>query len=569
MTHASWPRARAVIGTITVAIASILFSTAAPAADLRDHTEGKVLARGAPIHGANGIIFDRHDRLFIASFLGKEILIMDPRSGAILERLGLPKIDVGTPDDLIFGPDGSLYWTSPVIGEVNRLSPAGVWTRQFVGPGVNPITFSDDGRLFVSECFIGDVLFEVDPNLVAPPRVIRSDLGPGCGLNGMDWFGGFLYGPRMFAGEVVRVNVDSGEVTTVASGFGTPGAVKFDSHGRLHVTDSQSGQVVRINTENGGKTVIAQLTPGLDNLAFDSQDRLFVSGDLDGFIVQVLPDGRTRKLSKGGMISPGGVAVLPGPRGRETVFVADAFSLRAFDGRTGRLESSTPGVFPVPPLKGPFTVSSDGHHWSSPHRLVVSSYFDNTVQLWDPTTREILEQYSDFAVPMNAIRFRGDLIVAELGTGSVVRRSTATGERTTLATGLHVPSGLAATDWDVWVADWDTGIVWKIVAGGVTVPAPIAVARGLLGPEGLAVDRDDSLLVVESKAGRLSRIDLATGTLSTVADNLALGAAAPAGLPGTYIFNGVAVGQSGTIYVTGDLADVLYRLVPNKEGHNK
>jgi sugar lactone lactonase YvrE len=383
MPHASWLRTRVAIRTVAIAIVLILSSTVAAAADPRDHasSEGKLLVRGAPIHGANGIFFDKYDRLHIASFLGREIVVMDPRTGAILDRLGLPKIDVGTPDDLIFGPDGSLYWTSPVSGEVNRLSATGVRTTQVVGPGVNPITFSDDGRLFVSECFIGDVLFELDPNLVLPPRVIRSDLGPGCGLNGMDWFGGFLYGPRWFTGEVVRVNVDSGEVTTVASGFGTPSAVKFDSHGRLHVPDSQSGQVVRVNMENGGKTVITQLTPGLDNLAFDSQDRLFVSGDLDGFIIQVLSGGRTRTVRKGGMISPGGVAVLPGQGRRETVFVADAFSLRAFDGRTGRPESTTPGEFPVPALKGPFTVSPDGYHWSSPHQLVLSSYFDNVVQV--------------------------------------------------------------------------------------------------------------------------------------------------------------------------------------------
>jgi sugar lactone lactonase YvrE len=170
---------------------------------------------------------------------------------------------------------------------------------------------------------------------------------------------------------------------------------------------------------------------------------------------------------------------------------------------------------------------------------------------------------------MNAIRFRGDLVVAELGTGSVVRRSAATGEHVTLAAGLVVPSGLAATDWNLWVADWVTGIVWKVVAGGATLPTPIAVATGLLGPEGLAVDRDDSLLVVESRAGRLSRIDLATGKVSTVADGLSLGAPAPAGLPPTYIFNGVAVGPSGAVYVTGDVTDVLYRFRPDKEGHDK
>lgn len=35
---------------------------------------------------------------------------MDPETGEILDRLG-PDVGVEGPDDLIFGPDGSLYRT--------------------------------------------------------------------------------------------------------------------------------------------------------------------------------------------------------------------------------------------------------------------------------------------------------------------------------------------------------------------------------------------------------------------------------------------------------------------------
>jgi len=89
-----------------------------------------------------------------------------------------------------------------------------------------------------------------------------------------------------------------------------------------------------------------------------------------------------------------------------------------------------------------------------------------------------------------------------------------------------------------------------------------AVAGGLSGPEGLAVDLDGSLLVVESGAGRLSRIDLETGIVSTLVDGLELGAVGVPSYPPTCGFNGVAVGSTGYIYVTGDVADVLYRFKP-------
>jgi sugar lactone lactonase YvrE len=86
------------------------------------------------------------------------------------------------------------------------------------------------------------------------------------------------------------------------------------------------------------------------------------------------------------------------------------------------------------------------------------------------------------------------------------------------------------------------------------------VAQRLAAPEGLAVAPDRSLLVAESGAGRLSRIDLGTSRGSTVADGLALRTHGVPGLAPTWSFNGVAVGQSGVIYDTGDKAHVLSSL---------
>jgi hypothetical protein len=88
-----------------------------------------------------------------------------------------------------------------------------VVTKQLVAPGVNPITFSDDGRLFVALDFMGDGLYELDPDLVDPPTplIVTSPSNPfplGF-LNGFD-FGpdGRLYGPLFALSMVVSINVD-------------------------------------------------------------------------------------------------------------------------------------------------------------------------------------------------------------------------------------------------------------------------------------------------------------------------------------------------------------------------
>jgi sugar lactone lactonase YvrE len=536
--------------TTLVMITALLVSGTATANSLLSKHDSvvttKTLVKGASLHGANGLYFGPDGRLYIASFAGREIVVMDPNSGRILDRMG-PERGVEGPDDLTFGPDGSLYWTVITTGEVGKRAPDGTKsTVAHLPPGANPITFSDDGRLFVALDFLGDALYELDPSGHNPPRLILENLGF---LNGFDWGpDDWLYGPIFTAGKVVRINVDTGDVETVADGFAVPAAAKFDSQGRLHVLDQWTGEVVRVDIQTGAKQVIARLEPGLDNLAFDPHDHLFVSSADSGWIVEALPNGRPRPVSRGGMIAPGGVAVLPNSKGHERVFVADLWSLREFNGRTGQ-----PLSWDSTDIGSALTVAPDGD------RLVVTTWLNNAVQVWDPVEQKFLEEYYDFAAPLNAIRFQGDLIVAELGTGRVVRMDADTHERVTLAQ-LAVPTGLAATEDDLWVGDWAMGMVWQVVADGTPLPQPIPVATGLSFPEGLAVAPDGNLLVVETGTGRLLRIDLMTGEVSAVAEGLELGAPSPAGVPPTWIFNGVAVGPSGAIYVTGDKTNVLYRL---------
>ncbi len=525
----------------------------------------EILVTGSPVHGSYGMMFDDSDLLHIASLNGNEIVVMDPDTGDILDKLGLD-LGVQFPDDLAIGPDGSVYWTDLVANGVGRLTPGGVFTSQYVGPGINPITFSDDGRLFVRAD--DSSLFEVDPDFIEPPRLIAANIGP---INAMD-FGpdGLLYFPIPDWNMVVRMDVDSCEgssdpwnecaMEVLADEFGLlgfPVALKFNSLGELHVV-TIPGDVFRVDTATGDKELIATGLPiWVDNLAFDSLDRLFVSHSQNGDIWEILPGGDVRTVSEGGMIMPGGVAVLPGTDTAESVFVADLWSLREFDGQTGEQLSLVNYSFGIlTPICSPMTVSPDGGN------LVLSSWFNGGgVQVYNPQTGEVLENYPDFPGAFNAIRFMGDLAVADGLTGSVVRAS----DLVPYAAGLVFPAGLAASDDNLWVGDYATGMVWQIVAGGATLDVPIMVAEGLLGPEGLAVEEPGKLLVVESLAGRLSRIDLATGTVLTLVEGLALGAEGVPLWPPTWQFNGVAKGPSGAIYVTGDIDNLLYKFIPTLE----
>jgi len=529
--------------TLSIVLASIPMAKAVdPEYPLNGR--GIVLVQGAPIKGSNGINFDSNDRLYIASAFGNEIVVMDPDSGTILERIS----STPYPDDLTFGPDGSLYYTSIGTGYVYRIKPDGNITKQYVAAGVNPITFSSTGRLFVALDFYGDGLYELDPELVAAPKKLNGETPLGY-LNGMD-FGpdGLLYGPIWTQGRVVKIDVDAVPfaMTTVCDeNIGVPAAVKFDSKGNLYVLDCLKGEVSRIFGVAGHKAVVATGFAGLDNLAFDSDDRLFVSSSADGSINEVLPSGEKRLVSKGGMTQPGGVTVVSDSNGNESVFVADLWGIQEYDGLTGNAKSAVySGLAVSDTIVTPRTVSFDGEN------LILAASMSNGVQVWNLETGNGTMVSTLSA--LNAIRF-GDEIVISLRTG-VIRAS----DNSSIADVSGFATGLAAIGDDLYVAEWNSGIVWRIVYDGV--PTKVQVATGLSRPEGLAVDLNGDLLVVESGAGRVSRINLATGTVSVVVDGLELGAAGASGLGAA--FNGIAVGSSGYIYVTGDTAKVLYRLEP-------
>ena len=418
---------------------------------------------------------------------------------------------------------------------------------------MNPITFSDDSRLFVSQCFLGDQLYEIDPDGIEEPRLISDQLGPGCGFNGMDWGpDGRLYGPRWFRGEVARVDVDSGTVETVASGFQIPAAVKFDSQGRLHVLDTQAGEVVRVDVASGDKEVVGRPGVGRDNLAFNVEDRLFTSSFSDGSIVEVTGPDTIRDVMLGGINSPGGLAYLPSADGSGRLFIADASTLRELDPATGAEVHVAGGL--TSELGQVMSAHQQGEH------LILSN--STTVSIWDPDADRLVARFEGFEESIDALGYGGDIIVSEYETGSVLRFNPASPDaRTVIASGLEEPAGLAVHGTDLYVAD-RSGTLFQILDDGETLDTPRPVASGLSGPEGIAAGEDGMLYVVEEDAGRVTQVDPQTGTATLVADGLALrGLERKALEDSTSIgfLNGIAVGN-GRIFVSSYPENRVYRI---------
>ena len=458
---------------------------------------------GVAFHGANGINMDAAGRLYVASAIGREIVIFNRLDGAFIDRLGSAQGVLG-PDDLTFGPDGSLYWTDLAHGQVGRRAPDGTVTKQFVALGVNPITFSADGRLFVGQAFMGDGLWELDPDLQQPPTEIIDAPGQ---LNAFD-FGpdGKLYSPANAIGTLVRIDVDAKTLTPVAP-LGLIASVKFDAAQRLWLLSRTQSALLRVNRETGAIEQTIPLSGNMDNFVPGPDDRFYITTE-GGGLLEVSPDGSIRQVRPGGLANPGGVAVAR-DGDQEVVVVADLFGMVGYDAATGALHKHYD--YAVMGLT-PMTVSA------SAAGVVVSGWLIQMgppVQEWDLAQDVSLRSAAVANVPLNAVEFQGKLVVAELVSGSIAQF--VGDERTVLAEGFIVPTGLAASADNLYAADWASGLIHQVVAAGVKLSPTRIIAAELQHPEGMALDTQGNLLVVETGTKSLVRVNVATGAISIAA----------------------------------------------------
>ncbi|MDE5462812.1 hypothetical protein [Bradyrhizobium sp. CSS354] len=526
-------------------VAAIVSATSVSA----ENYEVTRLVPGSAFHGVHGLAIDKAGHLFAGSVAGAALYEVDIAGGTAKVAIPAP---IGMADDIAFAPDGTMAWTGFLAGDLYSRKGDGPIKKLASGlPGINSLAFRKDGRLYATTVFLGDTLYEIDVEGVKPPRQIMEKMG---GLNGFE-FGpdDKLYGPLWFKGQVAKVDVDKAELTVVADGFKVPAAVNFDSKGNLWVVDTALGQLVRVDPKSGTKTMVAQLKPSLDNLAIDDKDRIYVSNMADNGIQEVDPaTGQARQVIIGKLALPGGIGVTS-ENGKDTIHVADVFAYRTVDGATGEVTEKARMHAAGVTLEYPMSATAKGND------VVLSSWFTGTVQVIDGKTGATRDMLHGFKAPHDALVLAdGSILVAELGTKSLVRVSGEHGkDRTPLIGGLEGPVGLVGgSSGEVFVTEAFAGVVSKIETNGEKT----VLAKDLKMPEGIARARDGKLIVAEVGAKRLIEIAPETGKVTAIAANLPIGlTGAPGGLP-THIPTGVAVGESGTIYFSSDIENAIYKV---------
>jgi sugar lactone lactonase YvrE len=185
--------------------------------------------------------------------------------------------------------------------------------------------------------------------------------------------------------------------------------------------------------------------------------------------------------------------------------------------------------------------------------LILTSFTDNSVRIWDPAARQVIERHDRLAQPVSAVRYRGELVIAEHGKGRVI--GIREGVLRLICDDLRAPVDLATDGVSLFVTDRGRGRVFEIARDGEPIPKR-RVIKKLKAPEGLAV-YSDGLLVVEGESGRI--VHVANGESALVA--LVAPGTPPAAptQPPSMVLNDVAV-LGDVLYATGETNRVLYRI---------
>ena len=501
----------------------------------------------SPFHGIHGLGFDNQGHLLAGSVVGGTIYQVDITNGQ--SRIFMPPPQ-GQADDIAFAENGDIAWTAFLEGKIYLLTRKGqikILAENL--PGINSIDFAPNGKLYATQVFLGDALYEIDVQGKKPPRKIMEKMG---GLNGFEiGRDGKLYGPLWFKGEVVSVDLDKAKIKSLAKGFQIPAAVNFDPRGSqnmLYVVDTKTGAITKLNIRNGKKTKIAQVKPAIDNLAFNHLGELYISNMADNAIIHIdKKTGASKTITSGVLAAAADLALW-----KDELYIADVFALRKLNIKNGQI-TEIARMF-GDELDYPMHVAVNDRY------IATTGWSAGSVQIFDRKSEKSLSLLHGFTTPHDLVIMpNGELIIAEFATGSLLRLSGKKwASKKTIATGFAGPSNLLLSEDSkyLYLIEYIAGRLIRLDLANNQIKI---IAQGLHGAEGLCFLPDGRFLLSEGKYKHIIAInDL--GEREILAENLPIHALTLGPIP-PVIPTGLAVDEKGDIYFSSDQFANIWKII--------
>lgn len=134
-------------------------------------------------------------------------------------------------------------------------------------------------------------------NVTVTKALFASPTGPqGYGLAiGQD---GYLYVSNTNGDSILKIDQNTGAITTFHSSSGTPTGMAFDSAGNLFVSHYGLSRIVKI-TPGGVMTTFVPSISRPTGMAFDNAGNLFIARQTDGIVDKVTPAGVVSTFASG------------------------------------------------------------------------------------------------------------------------------------------------------------------------------------------------------------------------------------------------------------------------------
>lgn len=249
----------------------------------------------------NGLTVDG-DALWIASIAGDEVLQVRRSDGAIVARY---PTDGAGPDDVAVAPDGSVWSTGFVNGDLGRIADGRYEVVKTYQPGINPITVAPDGTVWIGTYGPDGSLYRLDPDQVDQTGRAPVTNGSMPDINAF----GLLPDGRLFApaggiagpGSAITFDPATGGQVTVAEGLPGVAAATVDSEGGAFVLANATGELYAVDPDARTSELVRTVSEGapFDNLAFADDGTLYLSSFLTPTVTEVAPDGTTRVIEVG------------------------------------------------------------------------------------------------------------------------------------------------------------------------------------------------------------------------------------------------------------------------------
>lgn len=503
------------------------------------------------LFGANGVRLHADGRLWVSELVGEHLSAWDVDND-VLSTASPMGSELRGPDDIAFDSEGTVYAAETMNGRVSgRRVDGSYFVLVDECPAVNGITVDPEtDTLYVDEMREGGRVLEVDRHQRNRVRVIAE---------GLDWLNALemgpdrrLYMPQVFAGTVLAVDPESGEVETVVDGLAHPTAVKFAPDGRLVVTQSSIGEVTAVDLRTGVRQRLVSLAPGVDNFDIDARGYIYVSNFVEASVARYsMETGELDKvLSAGSFLGPYQIA-----SAAEGFVVADHGSVCRLDGegkleRLSRLLLDQPFVaVGVAEVGETLVVLSQAGELF--RRLEDSGEWAKIYGSLDGANSEYFGQDSD---GVNAVGVGDGQLLAGMRHGDVVVLELDGTVKLRLPSGLPTVTAISGDHGAIVVSDETTGSVLVLGEG-----EPVAL-NGFKRPQGVALTAD-RVVVADQGARQIVCASLDGERREVVATDL------PLGLPRLQADDGrrssVTVGEDGSIIIGCDGDGSVRRLFLN------